>query len=58
MTEPVLSLSKDQTGSGQARLTLGGSTRRCPRDWNADPAERFASGSAHQANVPVQQGRL
>ena len=37
-----------QTGGGQARLTLGGSTRRCPRDWNGDPAERFASGSAHQ----------
>ena len=47
-----------QTGSRQARLTLGGSNRRCPRDWNADPAERFASGSAHQATVPVQQGRL
>ena len=47
-----------QTGSGQARLTLGGSNRRCPRDWNGDPAERFASGSAHQATVPVQQGRL
>jgi transposase len=47
-----------QTGSRQARLTLGGSNRRCPRDWNGDPAERFASGSAHQATVPVQQGRL
>jgi hypothetical protein len=26
-----------QTGSGQARLTLGGSNRRCPRDWNGAP---------------------
>jgi hypothetical protein len=26
-----------QTGSGQARLTLGGSIRRCPRDWNGAP---------------------
>ena len=47
-----------QTGSGQARLTLGGSMRRCPRDWNGDPAERFASGSARQVIDRVQQGRL
>jgi hypothetical protein len=47
-----------QTGSRQARPTLGGSLGRCPRDLNGDPAERFASGSAHQATAPVQQGRL
>ena len=47
-----------QTGSGQARLTLGGltsvSTARC--EWS--PAERFASGSARQVSDHVQQGRL
>ena len=39
-----------QTGSGQARLTLGGSIRRCPRDKEWSPAERFASGSAPHAH--------
>ena len=46
-----------QTGSGQSRLTLGGSTRRCPRDWNGDPAERFASGSAPQAHHALSATR-
>ena len=38
-----------QTGSGQARLTLGGSNRRCTTGLEWSPAERFASGSAQQA---------
>ena len=46
-----------QTGSGQTRLTLGGSTRRCPRDWNGVPAERFASGSALQAHHALSATR-
>jgi hypothetical protein len=46
-----------QTGSGQARLTLGGSIRRCPRDWNGDPAERFASWSALQAHHALSATR-
>jgi hypothetical protein len=43
-------LMTGQTGSGQARLTLGGSIRRCPRDKEWSPAERFASGSAPHAH--------
>ena len=48
-----------QTGSGQARLTLGGSIRRCPRDWNGAPLSGSHLGP-HCTRITrsVQQGRL
>jgi hypothetical protein len=48
-----------QTGSGQARLTLGGSMRRRPRDWNGAPLSGSHLGPHHtRITRRVQQGRL
>jgi transposase len=47
-----------QTGSGQARLTLGDSNVREPRDWNGAPLSGSHLGPHDKATAPVQQGRL